>query len=306
MFQVIRLSALTEQAGAIIEGAPGEPASLSGSDLARRILGEAVTNDRLPDAERRGFATHVAGVLDRWIRDPKSNHLVLYVDAEASAITASRPLVAAAFEEAGIRWPVEQANFMLCEAVVANDAQGVAVALARGARPALVDREDARAWAVFSSHMRGRSLVVEAVNYSCARRGRMDCTTVLSMLLAEGVDPNAADDAGYTALHQAASVNHVAAIRVLHQAGANLNAASVRQYTPLYTAIHGASQEAFDLLIDLGADPHARNWDGKTPAEYALVDGKPDFLARLHAKKAHEALLREPDAGVAPLAFTRP
>ena len=71
------------------------------------------------------------------------------------------------------------------------------------------------------------------------------------------MDVNIQDEQGYSALHAAASYNHLELVRMLVlQYGANVNITDMDGDTPLHTV---DSVPVCRLLIELGANPHLRN-----------------------------------------------
>jgi ankyrin repeat protein len=70
---------------------------------------------------------------------------------------------------------------------------------------------------------------------------------------------------GRTALHMAASNGHVDVIRVLLEAGANINAqAGTSGATPLHDAVLARGLKAVPMLLAAGADSSLRNSTGET------------------------------------------
>lgn len=74
---------------------------------------------------------------------------------------------------------------------------------------------------------------------SAVSDGRMG---VLRALILHGVDVNAGDSTGYTALHTAAGNNQGVAARALVKAGADVEARDVRQRSPLHSAARCSSE----------------------------------------------------------------
>ena len=102
----------------------------------------------------------------------------------------------------------------------------------------------------------------------------------LTKLLAEGVDPNSADEDGTTALMAAAFAGQADALRNLLEAGADPDTQDVSGLTALMNAViangelelgeaHPIFLEIVQLLLDHGADPLLEDQDGQTAADHA-------------------------------------
>jgi len=94
---------------------------------------------------------------------------------------------------------------------------------------------------------------------------------VLACLVEHGVDPNASDDSGVSALGWAAIYNRVAAVDVLIRAGANVNFVDGFGMTP---AMYAASVDFGDSavlkrLIAAGADLGVKNREGRRASDLA-------------------------------------
>jgi len=71
---------------------------------------------------------------------------------------------------------------------------------------------------------------------------------------------------GWTALHYAARWGHVPLLRVLLNAGANVNIKTQERETPLHKACRSNKIPACAYLMSRGADPHALNVGGDRPS----------------------------------------
>ena len=98
-------------------------------------------------------------------------------------------------------------------------------------------------------------------------------TEALRMLLEAGADVNAQGRMSDTPLHIAARVRNIAAIRVLLEAGADVNAQGDNGDTPLHHAARNGDTEALRMLLEAGADVNARQGgNGWTPLDIAKAE----------------------------------
>ena len=115
-------------------------------------------------------------------------------------------------------------------------------------------------------------------------------------LVAEGVDVNAAQPDGATALHWAAHWNDRPAAVALTEAGAAVDAVNDLDVPPLWIALDNGNAELALHLIEAGADVHARLPSGETMVMTAARNGLRTVVARLIAGGA-DARLAEHEAG---------
>ncbi|KAJ8329638.1 hypothetical protein BDV3_003647 [Batrachochytrium dendrobatidis] len=85
---------------------------------------------------------------------------------------------------------------------------------------------------------------------------------------------NQLDSAGYSPLHYAARQGHLDVCKLLIQAGADINYATLELHTTsLHRAVVGGHVHIVQYLIDMGADIHRVDLDGRTPLSLAVKAG---------------------------------
>ena len=116
-------------------------------------------------------------------------------------------------------------------------------------------------------------------------------TRILEWLLSEGLDVDAQDRHGVTALMRAAGLPAIEDTdpseaeralrdaRVLIAAGASVKVADADGRTALHHAVKAGAAETVDLLLMAGADPDVADSSGDTAVHVAAADGK-DLIAR--------------------------
>lgn len=90
-------------------------------------------------------------------------------------------------------------------------------------------------------------------------------------LLFMGADVNV--NFGWTALHYAAASGQKPMIELLLKNGAEVNAVTERQVTPLYMAARSLARDAVDALLSAGADKTICNDQGISPSSVARQRG---------------------------------
>jgi uncharacterized protein len=106
--------------------------------------------------------------------------------------------------------------------------------------------------------------------------------TAVRTLLKQGLDVNAAQGDGMTALHWAARQGDAETARMLIYAGANVRAATrLGAYTPLFMASQLGHATVIDALLKAGADPKGTTSNGTTALMAASASGKADAVKLL-------------------------
>ena len=91
-----------------------------------------------------------------------------------------------------------------------------------------------------------------------------DWALMQNLLNDGGIDVNAAEADGATALAHAVYRDHVESVKALLKAGADPNIANDYGVSPLSLAIENHSVSMVELLLDGDADPNATNWSGES------------------------------------------
>jgi len=123
---------------------------------------------------------------------------------------------------------------------------------------------------------------------------------IAKLLLAVGADVNAAGKLRHaTPLHYAADGNperdaqrQIAMIRLLLEAGADIQAQDKNGATPLHRAVRTRCAEAVKYLLDAGADTTVRNKPGSTAFHLAVQNTGRGGSGAEMAKAAQRAIIR--------------
>ncbi|MBA3954737.1 ankyrin repeat domain-containing protein [Candidatus Dependentiae bacterium] len=91
-----------------------------------------------------------------------------------------------------------------------------------------------------------------------------DNPAILKVLLDAGADLQAHDASGMTPLHQAAAYEHNQIIKYLLEKGALVNIQDKQGHTPLFIAAAGGNVDSVKLLLSKGADKNIKDVQGKT------------------------------------------
>lgn len=103
-------------------------------------------------------------------------------------------------------------------------------------------------------------------------------TQRVSRYLAEGLDVNARDVFGMTALHEAALAGQDEVVRLLLEKGADVHAVGAERCTALHDAAMRNHVNIARMLLERGADVNAPNINGLTPLHMASRELRPDMV----------------------------
>ena len=100
---------------------------------------------------------------------------------------------------------------------------------------------------------------------------------------------------GWTPLMLAAFFATASTVRILLDAGAEIDAAArnAMKVQPLHAAVGARNLESVELLLDRRADPNVRQQAGYTPLMGAASAGREDLVVLLLARGADPALLSD-------------
>ena len=126
------------------------------------------------------------------------------------------------------------------------------------------------------------AITLNAANTTVADAAKSGDATAVKALLKQGVDVNAAQGDGMTALHWAATNGDVAITQMLLSAGANVRATTrLGGITALHLATQGGQAQVAAALIAGGAEPNLATALGATPLMLAARSGNTETVTRL-------------------------
>ena len=230
---------------------------------------------------------------------PTKPALVLAALGLSAALVGGSPLPAHAADAAGAGATVRaeatedrsDPRLRLLEAVLFDDAGLVRQLVLEGVDPnarevergpALVMAASENSFAALAALLEAPGLDLEAVNANgetalmmAAFRGH---DPSVRMLIAKGA---AVNRSGWTPLHYAAANGHTNAVNLLIASGASLDARSPNGTTAMMMAARMGYLSAYQELVLAGADPTAVNQSGLSAADYLERRGEADRAERL-------------------------
>jgi ankyrin repeat protein len=120
--------------------------------------------------------------------------------------------------------------------------------------------------------------------HAIAAHGQPEGDRLVRLLIDHGADVNRADKYGHTPLMCAMSVGDEDLIELLLRAGGDVHASRPDGTTVLHVAAHTEVSPAIArILLAAGADPAARDSEGKSPGDYAREAGVTELAQLLDA-----------------------
>lgn len=175
-------------------------------------------------------------------------------------------------------------------AAAAGEAEAVAELMEMGADAASADARGKTPLDV--AREKGNKEVVDILQrwelvMTAARRGDLQN---LQLLLSKRTGLRGRDQYGLTALHMAAIKGHCDVIALLAGSSCmDIECEDVEGHRPLHLAVEGGCADAVDLLLDMGADVHAKTKRDATPLQMAETMGYDDIAQLLRSRGADEA-----------------
>lgn len=143
-------------------------------------------------------------------------------------------------------------------------------------------------FALFDANVYAQTNAAPLLN--AARHGSV---AAINKALALGIDVNAKNADGWTALALAASSGKQDAVKVLLKAGAAVNVKSANGQTPLMASVLSGNAAVVKLLLDGGADAFAATSQGATALDIAQSSGKKQLIDLLskHVDKINKMVM---------------
>ncbi len=101
---------------------------------------------------------------------------------------------------------------------------------------------------------------------------------VVTLLIQHGINVNARDNSGTTALHAAAWNGRIKIAALLLKNGAKLNLPGSHGRTPLHVATVQGDINMIRLLVEFGADLNSKSDNGMTILHSAVIDNKLEIV----------------------------
>lgn len=109
---------------------------------------------------------------------------------------------------------------------------------------------------------------------------------LVALFLAHGASISSLTVTMTTPFYRAARGGSIKALKLLHDAGSDVNAPSWDYYTPLMEAVNWSNRDGLDLLLSWGADPEYRNRLGESPIDKAINIGDEGVVEELREARS--------------------
>ena len=124
-------------------------------------------------------------------------------------------------------------------------------------------------------------------------------TSAFQFLIQNGADINARSNTDRTPLYIAALDGSIEIVKMLHQNGADVNAKNNDAWSPLHRFSHFGNLEVVKYLVQNGAMLNSKDKENKTPLDYAIFNCKDDIVKYLKEAGAQEtATMAEKEANI--------
>jgi len=162
---------------------------------------------------------------------------------------------------------------------------------------ALSDPSGSRNWMLTAKMLDARDGNGNTALHYCAEWGFKGFRDAARLLVERGIDPNARNANGETALFKAVQSDDSEMIKYLAALGAAIDSRDVQGNTPLHIAARWRAAGAAKTLLALGADKDAQNLAGKTPLGIA-VRGRDTPVMNSSSKGALVSILLDAGADI--------
>ena len=179
----------------------------------------------------------------------------------------------------------------LLHAIVTMNVTRARHAFDKGADPKMRDIDFPIAWQLIRRWPEGATLLQDAVLLSSERRMQGDRMDMIDLLLEKGCPIHGANYDGYTALHNAALVDHAPAAKRLIEEGALVDSQSLKGYTSLQTAMNYESHNVVAILLSNDAKTGLVNHRGEDALDYCSRLNNPEALAMIQSAQARRSAM---------------